>query len=136
MTTDIKESDLAYIAGFIDGEGYIGIDVSRNYYCPCLVITQRDPDILIWIQKMLGEQGSLWHEEGRVWRLKYSSRAFERIIEPLLPYLKLKRQQATIAFQVLGMQSIDAKKEAKKIVTDLKKPGNVNGNLFYRDNRY
>lgn len=57
---DIKETDWAYAAGFVDGEGCIAIvrqyvpNRGRHYYGVHVVVSNRDRSVLDWLQLLWG----------------------------------------------------------------------------------
>jgi len=102
----MTETEKAYIAGFVDGEGCIQLQKKKvpGQYCLRFRITQTDKPILDWIQLCTG------HGTVRRWSLQ-SERHKERyewycggekaleILYAIYPYLKLKKLQAEIAFK-------------------------------------
>lgn len=106
-------TDLAYLAGLIDGEGCITLSTTsrtsrvlkrKSYnYNPILGIGMTQRDSIDWVnEKFVG--GHLTYRKrskhnrfkGRVWYLSYSGTNAIRILEIIYPYLKLKHPQATI----------------------------------------
>ena len=103
-------NDLAYLAGFIDGEGCIGIhkiqrETGKAAQVLMLSITNTDKNILKWccnilsIPKTLKTNNKGNNKHKRSYRLYYTCRQAESAIKIILPYLKLKRKQATLALQ-------------------------------------
>lgn len=96
--------DLAYIAGFVDGEGYMGIQRRRRNrnlklieYQAYFAIGNTNKDILLYIQRLLG--GSVRQRTSKpnclpyfIWRVV--SKHSVDILECLFPYLKVKKLQA------------------------------------------
>ena len=93
--------ELAYIAGFVDGEGCIGIHqwkkgsfINRSIR---VILTNTDPSVLRWIQDVYG--GSLrctnpvknWNIR---WELCLSSRKASAFLVDIQPYLRMKNKQA------------------------------------------
>lgn len=90
-------TNVAYMAGFFDGEGYIGITRStRHTHQMTLHISQKDRSILDEIQSSLGETG-YFVRQTNCWALRYSSRKAVRVLQTLLPYLRGKKHQAVLA---------------------------------------
>ncbi|KPV65241.1 MAG: LAGLIDADG endonuclease [Candidatus Bathyarchaeota archaeon BA1] len=101
--------ELAYIAGFINGEGTFAMTPKRRrkislgaqyYFEPTLEIANIDRAVLEWIRSVVGG-GDIRkvsrHRWKTCWRLAVWKReSLMRLIEALLPYLKVKRQQAEI----------------------------------------
>ena len=108
-----RDTDLAYLAGFIDADGFIAI----NRYCPRkndsdgrygynlrigAVNTQRE--VLEWIQNKFG--GYIYkrkpsnpekHRIAYAWYL--DSKKAEAVLRLISPYLKRKKLQANIAIK-------------------------------------
>lgn len=101
---------LAWAAGFIDGEGCIGVQLSarkavgrRDHFQVFLDIAQVRPAPLFEIQSMFG--GTVyrrrnWHGEIHCWRL-YGEKAGV-VLRAVLPYLIAKRRQADLVLEYLA----------------------------------
>lgn len=100
--------DLAYFAGFIDGEGYIGINKQgrRNAYRLELRVGSTN----LWILQLMKMRFGGWvYLTNNNWtKSKYPnakdfwvwviySRQANELLKELLPYLKLKKAEAEIA---------------------------------------
>jgi hypothetical protein len=108
----IAETDLAYLAGFIDGEGCIGIVTQRRSrhpdrpnYVLRLTVSNTNPLPLRKFQAAHGgslhldmkQRGKdLWKPSG-VWCL--SDDRCATLLAQLLPYLIVKREQALLAIE-------------------------------------
>jgi len=98
----MKKTDLAYIAGFFDGEGCIYIGKSGGWHHLRVTASQANEWIITWLKfsfggsvnKMTCETGYRqrwqWHAEG--------SNAYE-FLTSILPYIKLKKAEAELAIQ-------------------------------------
>lgn len=108
--TAITETDKAYLAGLIDGEGCIVITKSvyertpTPIYSLAVVVSSCDGDVLRYWAEKTGcgkvRTGALEHGNSRksyVWWV--SSRQAESLLRCVYPYLMLKREQADIAFK-------------------------------------
>ena len=110
----VRDTDIAYIAGFIDGEGWIGISRSRaarSYrpsYSPKICVTSTKREILDWIRgklqcgfvckgKRIKTRNDKWNDSF-MWAI--SSRAILQIAPLLMPYVHLKKRQLKIATQI------------------------------------
>lgn len=109
----LSEAELGYIAGLIDGEGCIGIHKhsdnrgkSRLHYL-YLIVSNNDPKCCKFLRGKFGgwitkrQQKSTWNPNYK-WGVR--SRRAREILELVLPYLRLKQEQA-----VLGIEFDDAK---------------------------
>ena len=135
--TYIKPEDLAWIAGFVDGEGYIG-SPSRGVRANPLTnpiqvtITNTDPRPILFIHSLCG--GYLWNtpRKGKwktAFRLGFASKKACVFLKTILPYLRVKREQAEIAIALADMQQRrgkrgfvyeDCKEEEKGHVVELR----------------
>jgi len=99
--------DLAYVAGFIDGEGSFTIswDSANNRAIPRLVIVNTNSYGLLYckdiIEETLGIEGLniFWRSrkgKKKVGQLYLDSLNLKRFTKVILPYLKIKREQADL----------------------------------------
>ena len=105
------ETDLAYTAGIIDGEGYIGIkrhkkpEYNWNYNVR-LQVTNTDKTLMDWLLIKWG--GHIYSRLGRterhapqyIWTLNCQDSV--DMLQQLLPYLVIKQKQAQLA---IGFQN-------------------------------
>ncbi len=111
----LSESEKSWLAGFIDGEGYIGTTFQRKKetkcsaasprYHPYLIITNTNKEILLYINKIIGD-GRLYllnkkNENLGKWKVGYQYKLTKKetllqILEYILPYLKVKDKQCKI----------------------------------------
>lgn len=97
------ETFWAYLAGFVDGDGCIGLyenggGTRRKYTYGKVVVMQKDPAILHWIVDQVGE-GSVCKRgksgfSSDMHYISWGSRASREICEKLLPYLVIKKDKA------------------------------------------
>ena len=93
------EIDLAYLAGFVDGEGSITIFRSGGRDHLRFDVYNTNQDILLWIKGVFGGRVHKirtrdgWKSE-YVWQIGHQQAA--NILVSCLPYLKVKRLQAEI----------------------------------------
>jgi hypothetical protein len=97
----MNKIDLAYIAGFFDGEGYVGIlkrqrkDFSPEYYIMASV-GQNDGEIMDILYSNFG--GVLHHvkrDGSYQWNISYE-KAY-KFLKKIHPYLKYKKPQVDVA---------------------------------------
>jgi len=100
--------DLSYLAGIIDGEGSIGIHNENGKPKGMrLTVGNTDPRLIIWLKETFG--GSSYPDRHRKanwkesWKWTISTQQAAALLEQVLPWLRLKREQAEIgiAFQRL-----------------------------------
>ncbi|KKN20113.1 hypothetical protein LCGC14_0938960 [marine sediment metagenome] len=97
--------DLAYLAGLLDGEGYVGIGarVSGKYKSRQLILQVRigmtDSTVIQWVHKTFGGQ---IYEHKRLpnktmWLWSITQQPAADLLAVINPYLKTKRTQAWLA---------------------------------------
>jgi len=106
----VQDRELGYIAGFIDGEGTIGIiqerkkgDERHRYRRPFVYhvyvsISNNNPHILRWIETKLGVKA---YYKGprcncRNWQIRWMCHKAYCIVKMLFPYLIVKKSQAEL----------------------------------------
>lgn len=107
----MTRTDKAYFAGFFDGEGYVGLYTSTKYSEAIRVIVgQGKPDVLYEMQSNWG--GSVYPRFDKrnqrphyAWEIR--SRKAEKFLRDILPYIRVKRQQAELAIQAVDMNYED-----------------------------
>ena len=99
----LTREELAYMAGFFDGEGCIGAYAPRKYSI-IVSIGQNDPTILIRLKKLYG--GTLTGpDKGAHYKWQVSARKAEKFLRDILPWLVSKREQALIAIELADRPS-------------------------------
>ena len=89
----MKKVEWAYLAGLIDGEGCItSRRNSKGSYYTRMTISQKRVELLWWVHERFGGAVSV---KGRTWHA--GSRHSAWVLEGVLPYLVLKRDQAEVA---------------------------------------
>jgi len=103
-----KNEDLAYLAGYVDADGYIGLQHvrGRNRYSPVVCITASRKDILEQLQAIAAIGGYIWTGKNNKTALRdhsklfYSERKACKICTMVVPYLRLKGAQAALLSQI------------------------------------
>ncbi len=130
----LTETEKAYLAGLVDGEGciHIGKRASKNTPTPgytlMLIISQSNGDFLKYWMDRVG-LGSLHYQEGpsrgsgikdkyrvncrRAYAWHIHSAGAGELIKEILPYLILKREQAELAIEFQATQNIHRKSGRK-----------------------
>lgn len=101
----MNDTDLAWAAGFIDGEGCISIRTSGNYYGCVLTVVQKFPSPLLKLQTMFG--GSIAaRDKGAAyqWRITSNPKVIE-VLTLLYPYLLVKKPQAKLVLEDFTLAS-------------------------------
>lgn len=106
----MKRTDLAYVAGIIDGEGYIGICkrhrkmYSKGYTFQLSVsVCSTDEWLCTWLGFAFGGSvalrfpGNSKHSPSWNWQIR--TKQAGQFLKLIVPYLKIKRPQAEIAIK-------------------------------------
>ena len=133
----VTTEDLAYMAGVIDSDGYIGIvkqsetrrKHTTEYFRTVITVSQVQLEAIELLRERLGgsfgitqrQKGSNWKSLYR-WGV-YNKKDTKRILEMLLPYLKIKRKQAemVIAYCELREDALKEKKSSKNTYSGAEK---------------
>lgn len=97
--------ELAYAAGFLDGEGTIYIAKDPHYNIK-VQASVTDPNVPQWLKKTFG--GSVSFSASKdlnrrdIWRWYIVKRKARRFLEAIHPYLKIKHEQARLALELHG----------------------------------
>lgn len=102
-----KEKSI-YMAGFFDGEGYIGIlkRIRKGKYLEYFVqmaIGQNDGGTMDWIKDNFDGHLHLVKRDGSFFWIA-SNRAAYRVLKRITPYLKYKKPQAILALKYFDEQ--------------------------------
>jgi len=90
----VSLTDVAWAAGFFDGEGHIGLERRndrRGQIYLRLTTTQKTPEALRRLQKLFG--GRVFYDH-HVWRHRIERCHARRMLEALMPFLAVKRGRA------------------------------------------
>jgi hypothetical protein len=109
----LSETDKAYIAGFMDGEGCINISRYKGpnnrtpVYGLQLIIAQKSRKGLEDLCQMIGA-GNVYDSYKREYLLncqyRLTSREAAELLTEIFPYLKLKREEAEVAIEFQAKQ--------------------------------
>ena len=114
----------AYLAGLIDGEGYIGIqkqtrkhNIDGYGYMGVLKICMTDKYLIKWLSDSFGGYfGERIGKDGRKdsyeWCLRHE-RNVKPVLDKVFPYLKVKRKQAEVLKKFFGTFNPNAYKIVK-----------------------
>ena len=122
----MKKVDVAYMAGLVDGEGYIGIKKTKAYKCQDRQTNGYHARIQIRIIdepaiKFFAENLGGWYyketphcKNGRpLFCYQSSDKSAETILKTLLPYLRVKKESAKTVLDLRKLQSKSAKYRTK-----------------------
>lgn len=103
------ETEMAYLAGLLDGEGHIGISLTspgkkgerwRTHYLTVTIAMSNLP-VLEWLRAtwsgaVLSPKKATGYP---MWQLRWQSAAGAAVLRETLPYMRVKAAQATLAIQ-------------------------------------
>lgn len=104
----MKQTELAYIAASVDGEGSISCKLRRDRRRPWLfdirlTITNTDKTWLLWHKERIGgsvnKTGRKQKGSKQGWKLQVDGIQTKKVIRKLLPYLIIKKPQALLALE-------------------------------------
>lgn len=123
-------TELAYMAGFFDGEGYVGISSDKPawkkggvYYRMRVNVTQKDPTVLLNFKNIYG--GTLTKGNDGVWKWYIDGKKACAFLSDIMPYLIIKKEQAKLALEFSSLntgkgKSTKAKERQEEIYEKVK----------------
>lgn len=123
-------TELAYLAGFFDGEGYVGISTDYpkwakgNSYLRLRVnITQKDKKILEMIKDIYG--GTLHKGKDGVHKWYVDGQKAISFLKDVLPFLILKKEQTKLAIEFVSLnvgknKSVEQRTRQQEIAVKIK----------------
>ncbi len=105
----------SYLAGIIDGEGYVGVmkrkrydDLSKKHYQAVIKVIMTDKELITWLKESFGGSFEVRKFDNFKWKTSYGwtmrGQKTKPILEKVLPYLRVKKQQAIYCLQLLKIQ--------------------------------
>lgn len=117
------ETEIAYLAGLLDGEGYISIVKTGKHHAPILNITNTDLALLLWVQMRFGGAlyrvlaGKAGDRAKDCHRLQWNSTAeIARILVMVQPYLVAKGKQAELVIEFIALPGGKGKKLSQETI--------------------
>lgn len=125
----MKETELAYAAGIVDGEGYIGVKKSKAYECQgrstpgyhaLVAVKMIDRSALELLHRLFG--GSFYAAKVNLdsprrplfaWQV--SDAGAERVLLSLLPFMRVKKTQAKNVLALRRLQATGSKHRTKVV---------------------
>jgi hypothetical protein len=101
----LNETEKAYLAGFMDGEGCVAILRQRSgksismTYKLVVILVQADRPMLQGLVETLGCGKIYSQRSGAYYHLQFVGALAEEFLLQILPYLRAKRQQAELAIE-------------------------------------
>jgi hypothetical protein len=109
LTKDVRTTDAAYIAGFLDGDGYITIYPNGKVQSVKVGFSNTDRRPLLWIHGLL-KMGNLYERKVSDLRI-VKSQDVKRLLTLVLPYLRVKPLDAEIALAFLETKNEQLRKQ-------------------------
>lgn len=119
----LRNVDRAYLAGFVDGEGSIGIYVcsgykGRKYHYTRIMIGNTDKEIPQFMKDYYGGGLSKEHplKGMTIYRWNASGKICDMVLRDIMPYLKQKQERAKLLlqyYQKRKMLSFEEKEEIR-----------------------
>ena len=113
----VSETEWAYLAGLIDGEGCIRIERNKGKQLqgtPTVALTNSNPLMLLWVLLRFG--GHLYKKKSKsCWDIYWLGKATIPLLEGMLPYLTAKKGQAEL---VLDYRKLVGK-PGKRLTSDM-----------------
>ena len=115
-----NEQEIAYIAGFLDGDGCIMLIPWKRkqylYYCLRVTASNVFSEPLYLIQRIFGGKVKLYKSregcnDAYEWRI--ASRKAETFLTVVLPYLIIKKEEATLALQHAALRGVKTPRKAE-----------------------
>jgi hypothetical protein len=83
----MRATEIAWAAGFFDGEGHIYFHRGQSSSAVRLRVRQREPELLLRFQRAVGGYGRIYREKSGIYSFECEGwRAYE-IVNALWPYL-------------------------------------------------
>ncbi len=103
----MKDTDIAYVAGLFDGEGYVDIyqastsNKSKSISLMLrVIISQKDGSIMNWLEKNFGGYVRMERrKDSWIYRWDIRSQKAKDFLVLMMPYLKIKLAQAKLAIE-------------------------------------
>ena len=104
----MKDTELSYIAGLVDGEGSISISKptnSNNSFTLEVTVTNKDKQVISWLKESFGggirvkykpEEKFYWSD---CYGWKISAQKGLVFLKKILPFLRIKKRQAELAIE-------------------------------------
>ena len=121
-------ADRAYIAGYFDGEGSVGLYPKKSGFALKLTIAQRKPEVLLWLHGIFGgafvtvdrvERGNQYYElrlEGRELAMP--------LLRIIAPYVREKKEQIDLVidhYTNIADKTLDDKNNVVLLLKEMKR---------------
>lgn len=111
LAEKLTTHELAYLAGIIDGEGTITVQVRGLYARPCVSIANTSTLLKQWLQDrgfdphMAMNSSKRWY-----WRIHWSGYPVDRLLQLVRPYLIIKAAHADLLHEFISIRRSQSKR--------------------------
>jgi hypothetical protein len=133
----------SYLAGFIDGEGYISLKPNvvnnKKYFTPVIKISNTNQEIIQWIKDSFGGWIEKRVDKFNINKDSYCWTLTGKNLKPFLlkifPYLRIKKEQCKIVLEKINNKESTNKYLPYKQISRINKEriGKMNVNRNYRE---
>lgn len=143
ITSKLKS---AYVAGFVDGEGYISLKRGNSkeskyvFYTPVITVSSTVESIIYWLKESFGgwyypskpKNGKNWKDQYR-WTL--TGKNLRPFLQTIYPYLRIKKKQCELVLRKIKLQETIFDKLPFKKISQINenREGKRISNLAYRE---
>ena len=120
----MKDTELAYIAGIVDGEGYIGAEQinpgksggyqRRMRWHIRVGVGITDKEVVDYLKDKLGGSVHVRNRQSDRWKTCYYWRVTagnaKQVLLSLMPYLKIKKERAKLAIKIQNLRELPREK--------------------------
>ena len=109
----MNKQSLSYIAGIVDGEGYIGANKRKQKahygYQPRCSVAMVDPEAIDYLHEQLGGNRYIQYRAGcrPLHTVEWSALQAEKVCKILLPFLKVKKYQAELLIALSKLRKVN-----------------------------
>jgi hypothetical protein len=98
--TRMADTELAYLAGIVDGEGTITIARRQRFFRPAMTVANTSMLLVDWFRERGFTSHRAVNNKGRpFWRLGWGGYSLGEALKPLLPFLVIKRRHAELLIE-------------------------------------
>lgn len=120
----MRDVDLAYIAGLLDGEGCITLSPYKTWNRVVIEINNKNKELLIWCKNIvkLGKVYKKKAKYGYSFSLTFTSTEGKDFLKLIYPFIKLKRKQIDLLFNywdIINTIASTKSEERKLLITSI-----------------
>jgi hypothetical protein len=127
----IQIEDLAWAAGFFDGEGCVILRKAKNTYVVRISVSQVNPAPILKLKHLFGghiskqkPKNSNWKDQ---WKWEQDAKTASETLQTLLPYLVVKKDVAELALEFQQTKRKGSRLTAEKVSRELEFKAKISG---------